>query len=267
MALEQTHQAGDLVDHGQLLFGREQGHHAALVHRVLAPLAGLHEPLQGGQEPLRIGIDRLHRGVDQAEEVLAHPRHPGELGPVGHLVERQPEAELLLGKRIAPLQRQDVGSDVVDDVLLVGLFVLDHQQVVLTEHPGRHPTEHHPELGAGDLAPEVGPRTLVQLLTELLGDRAQEPGEGRQVRVDPTVAVGDAATSVAAQRTQTGLGRDQIFGHRRVAIEVLFEAVAVLRTGEGFPAGHAPRDLSGNLPVDGVCHQRVRLSPAGSGPG
>ena len=77
--------------------------------------------------------------LDQGQEVAPHPRHPGELGPVGHLVQGQPQAELPGREAVAALDRRHVGAHVVDDVLVFGMLVLDEQLVVLAEHPGRHP--------------------------------------------------------------------------------------------------------------------------------
>ena len=99
---------------------------------------------------LGIGVEAVERGLDERrEEVLAHPRNAGELGPVGDLVERKPEPELARREAEPLLQREHVGAHVVDDVLVVGVFVLDDQEVVLAEHAARHPAQQGADLGPG----------------------------------------------------------------------------------------------------------------------
>ena len=67
---------------------------------------------------------------------------------MGDLVEGQPEPEVVAGEGIAPLEGHQIGTHVVNDVLVLGCLVLHHQEVVLTEHPGGHPAQDHPEFHA-----------------------------------------------------------------------------------------------------------------------
>ena len=80
---------------------------------------GLGDAAERVDEPLGVGIDRVEHLLDQAEEVRAHPRDAGELGPVGDLVQRQPQPELARREGEPLLERQHVGPDVVDEVLVV----------------------------------------------------------------------------------------------------------------------------------------------------
>ncbi len=150
VTLEQAHQTGHLVDHIELLLGCEQCHHPALIHRIFAVATSLHQPLQSGHETLRIGIDTVDGRFDQSQEMLPHPWNAGELSSVCYLMKGKPESEFPSREGIPPFQRHDIRSHVIDDVLLIGLLVLDHEQVVLAKHSGRHPPEHHPELGTGE---------------------------------------------------------------------------------------------------------------------
>ena len=98
------------------------------------------------------GSTLVHHLGDQAQEVGPQPRHPGELGAVGHLVQRHPQPELAGWEGVALLQGQDVGAHVVDEVLVLGVLVLQDQQVVLAQHPGGHPPQDRTELGSRHLA-------------------------------------------------------------------------------------------------------------------
>ena len=79
------------------------------------------------------------------------------------------------------------GPDVVDDVLVLGVLVLDHQQVVLAEHPGGHPAEQHAHLGAGDAAGDRGERARGHALLEPVGDGPQQALERGDVGADPAL--------------------------------------------------------------------------------
>src|SRR5206468_12227967 len=124
-------------------------------------------------------------------EVLPHPRDAGELSAVGDLVQGQPEAELAGRESEALLEGDDVGTDVVDDVLLVGLIVLYQQEVVLAEDPRGHPTEQRAHLGAGDGPGDRCEGAGTQPLAEAVGDGPQEAAEGGDVGPHPAVTVGD----------------------------------------------------------------------------
>ena len=117
--------------------------------------------------------------------MLAHPRDAGELRPVGDLVQGQPQPELAGREGEALLEGEDVGPDVVDEVLLLGVLVLDDEQVVLAEHPARHPAEQDADLGAGDAAGDRRERAGAHALAEPVGERAQEPLERGDVGPHP----------------------------------------------------------------------------------
>ena len=149
VALEQAHHPADAPEHLLLLGGGQQGHQPALVERVAPGPHLVGGPPEGLHEALGVGLDAAEAGVDQGQEVRPQPRHAGELEAVGHLVEGQPQAELAGREGEALLEAEDVRAHVVDEVLVLGRVVLHHQQVVLAEHPGRHPAEERPDLGAG----------------------------------------------------------------------------------------------------------------------
>ena len=67
-----------------------------------------------------IGIDDRERLLHQGQEVLLHPRDGRELGPVRHLVDRDPESEVTRAERVTLLEGEDVGADVVDGAAPVG---------------------------------------------------------------------------------------------------------------------------------------------------
>ena len=189
--------------------------------------------------------------------MLAHPRHAGELGPVSDFVQRQPQTEFLGWERIALFEHQDVGRHVVDDVLVFGVLILNDQQVVLAEHPRRHPAEHCAEFGTRNLGTENG-FLAVHLVFKLGGDRFQEPLKAGEVGVDPTLTVGDTATRLTVERPETGALGDEVLCHRRVAGKVLFEPVAVPPGPEGLTPRDLRSDRAGDVPVDGATH----VSPA-----
>ena len=120
VALEQAHQPADLVEHLALGGAGQQRGEAAVVER-LATVAQVVEHLRERvEEPLRVGVDGVERLLDEAEVVLAEPRHAGELRPVGDLVQRQPQPELLRREGEPLLEGEHVRADVVHEVLVVG---------------------------------------------------------------------------------------------------------------------------------------------------
>ena len=207
-------------------------------------------------QPLRVGLDVFEQLIDERQEVRAQPRHAGELRAVRGLVQRQPQPELARRERIATLHRGHVGADVVHDVLEVGIFFFDDEQVVLTEHTRRHPTEHHAELDA----------------THATGDRRQparrdlrlhlfEQGP-QQRRNDATLAsthIARSATCARAgpgQRTKPGLGGDELLRLARSARRSRTASVGSLirGLGEGLAGAGARRDFAGELPIDSGRH-------------
>ena len=149
VALEQAHERLDALERLELLGGGHQAEHAGVVERAAPGPDLLGGPAHGVGQPPRVGGHRLEPLVDQRHEVVAQPGHGGELAAVGHLVEGQPEAELAGREAVALLEGHHVGAHVVDEVLVLG-GVLGEQQVVLAEHPGRHPGQHQAELGPAE---------------------------------------------------------------------------------------------------------------------
>ena len=107
VALEQRHHPGDPVEDLLLLRRAQQVEQAAAALAVLDRLGDALEPLV--EEALR--LDGVGQGVELGEEVVAHPRHGGELDPVGLLVQADPEPEVVrVGVQLA-LDVDDVRSD------------------------------------------------------------------------------------------------------------------------------------------------------------
>ena len=191
VALEHAHQALHLLEDGVLLGPGQQGDQASLVEGAAAGPELLDGPPEGHQEQLGVGVERAQAVVDQRQEVGPQPGHAGELGPVGDLVEGQPQAELPGREGVALLEGQDVGADVVDDVLVVGVLVLDDEHVVLAQHPGRHPPEEGADLGPGDVAADGRHLGRVDPLAEAVGEGTEQALERGQVGLDPPRPVGD----------------------------------------------------------------------------
>jgi hypothetical protein len=263
VALEERHQPGDLVDHGALLRTGEEGHHAAVGERVAACAHSGGHPFEELPDALGIGLDGVDRLVDEPDPVLAQPWHTRELRPVGDLVQRQPQPELAGRERELLLEGQHVRPHVVHEVLLVRVLVLDHEQVVLAEHPGAHPPEHHPELGPCEAGGDRRQRAGADLLAEALEDRAQETLERREVGPNPPRAVGHPRPGGAGERSQAGLDDDQLLGLGGQHVEVGLQRVVVVRLGEGLAARHADGDLLGEAPVDGAGHAPATASGIG----
>ena len=116
VTFEHRHQRLHLTEHTALLGRREQADETALVERVATGAHLVDRARHRAQHRARIGVDELERLAHEPEEVLAHPRNAGELRPVRHLVDRDPQAEVGGAEREALLERQDVGADVVDRV-------------------------------------------------------------------------------------------------------------------------------------------------------
>jgi hypothetical protein len=206
------------------------------------------------EEVLRVGVDGIDGLADQTEEVLAHPRDAGELRPVGDLVERQPVAELARREGELLLEPEDVRAHVVHDVLVLGVLVLDDQQVVLTEHPRRHPAEDHAHLGGSDAAGHRGEGVRGEVLLEAVRDGSQQALERRDVGADPSLAIGDARPSEPRRAAQAGGLGDLLLGTSSQFLEVGGQRGVVVRLGERFPARCSDRDLLGQRPVDRRWH-------------
>ena len=214
------------------LLGRgEQGHDAAVGERVLRR-CGSPRPAGRARRGTASGRGRPAPSMlfDQAQEVLAQPRHAGELRAVGDLVERQPQAELAGREGEALLQGEDVGPDVVHDVLVVGLLVLDDEQVVLAEHPGRHPAEQHADSAPADARRRPARAAAAPCCSSSLSvSGPQQALERGDVGLDPAGAVGDPGPGRAGQRRAARWLADQLLGLRGQLGEVGRERVVVVR--------------------------------------
>jgi hypothetical protein len=246
-----------------LLGRREQRDEAAVVEGVLTTARARRRLLQGVDEALGVGVDRSERLLDEREEVLAHPPHAGELGAVGHLMEREPQTELTRWECKALLEREHVRADVVDEVLVSGA-VLDHQKVVLPEHSGRHPSEQRADLDAGDLRRERRRATLGQPLLEPIGDRTKQSLERGDVRLHPSGAIGDPRSRRTRIRPEPGALRDKVFGLRGELGEVRLQRRVVIRVGEGIVASC---EAFRQPPVDQVAHSGATSAVASESEG
>jgi hypothetical protein len=252
VSFQQAHQRLDLLEQRVLLGARQQGHDAAFVEGVLAgPDLVDGSAQRSGQAP-GIGVEGVEAGLDEREEVGPHPRNAGELGPVGDLVQGDPEPELTRREGVALLEREDVRPHVVDDVLVVGVLVLDDQQVVLAEDPGGHPSEEGAHLGAGHRTTHGGDSPRPEPLPEPLGEGAQEAAERRQVGPDPPGPVGDPDPRRPGEGTKPRLLGHQLLGLGGEGGEVGLERVVVVGLGQGL----APCDPNGD-PLRHIPSDRV----------
>ena len=183
MALEQRHHRGDPVE-DLLLLGR--AHQVDQARALAAALDRLGDPLEAVVEhPLR--LDGLGEASDLGEEVVAHPRHRGELHPVGLLVQAHPEPEVRGVDLELALDVDDVGRDQQEPA--VGLV----ERVELAEHAARHEAEQTADLGGGDPGADrlrQRPR-LAPALGHRVDDRGEEGGEPVGVGLDPGRPVDD----------------------------------------------------------------------------
>ena len=269
MALQQAHEASDPI-HGGLLPGSRDGtQHATTLVRRTRPAPVERRP-QGGHQVERLGVCTIQQRIDQAQVVLPHPWHAHELGPVRHLVECQPEVEVRCVEGVATFQGHQVRTHVVDDVLVLCGLVLEHQQVVLAQHPGRHPAQHRSQLECA----EAG-RDLRWLVIGVVGhpreERAEQPLQGGQVGPDPVGPAHDTRTGVTGERTEAGGGLDQVLGTGRVVVELGRQAFQVVGAAERRPISHPDGDTLGQAPVDEgsghLRHQRYTGSPDRTGDG
>ncbi len=205
-------------------------------------------------QALGVGIDRIEGLRHQAQEVGPQPGHAGELGPVGDLVQGQPQPELTGREGELLLEGEHVGTDVVHEVLVERGLVLDDEQVVLAQHPGGHPAQHHAHLGPGDLLGHRRQGVGVEALAELVDQRAQQALERGHVGPHPPRSVGDPGPGRAGQRHQPGLVGHQALGQRGQLGEVGLERFGVVRLAERLAPGHAHRHPLRRGPIDGAGH-------------
>src|SRR5256885_12726248 len=131
---------------------------------------------------------------------------------------RSPELAWREGEAL--LERQDVRADVVHDVLIVGVLLLDDQQVVLTEHSRAHPPEQQPELGAGGPPSDRSEPAAADAFVELVGERTQQSCERRQVGSHPSRTVGDASAGGTGERSQPRGAVHELFGFGGQLLEI-----------------------------------------------
>ena len=94
-----------------------------------------------------VGLDAADDRVHLRAQVVGHPRHRGELHPVGLLVQAHPEPEVVrVGAELA-LDVDDVGRHQQQPAVLAGTFV---EGVELAEHLRAEEAQHRAQLGAGD---------------------------------------------------------------------------------------------------------------------
>ena len=142
VALQQTHEAADLLDRRPLFGTSDQRQQSTLVKRMVPSPDLLEEAARRGKQLLGVRVDPLQGPANQAQEVVAQPGNASELGPMGDLMQGEPQPELAGRETVAALDRHHIRPHVVDDVLVLRLFLLDQKLVVLAQHPGGHPAEH-----------------------------------------------------------------------------------------------------------------------------
>ena len=146
VTFQQAHHSHDLIQHLPLLRRRHQHGDAPFGERIAPFSAGCRYLVDSSGEGFRVGVHRIQRLIHEREKVLTQPSHSRELRSVRYFVEGDPETELVGREAVPPFQCGDVGGHIVDNILSVFLqrsfFVFDHQQVVLPQHPSRHPAQH-----------------------------------------------------------------------------------------------------------------------------
>ena len=199
----------------------------------------------------RVPRQRAEHLGDQADEVVPQPGDGGELQPVGHLVQRQPEPELARCEAVLLLDGDDVGPHVGHQVLVLGRLVVD-QQVVLAQHPRRHVGQHQPELGPGHGAAdhERGAAELgTPLRLELQQRGPDEPLNGAHVGRGPPRPVGDLGPGRPVRRAQAGRLAHEGLGARRQLVELGLEVRGPVGGGRRLEDQGAGRHALGQGPV------------------
>src|SRR4051812_34366537 len=154
VALEQRHDAGEPVHDLALLRGGEDVQEADVV--VAAhDVADAADPLPDHRRDLPgVEVDAGDQAVDLAADVVAHPRHGGELHAVGLLVQADPEPEVRLVDVELLLHVHDVGRDEQQAARRRGDAVgrgAGVEGVELPEHLRGHEPEQAADLQAVDL--------------------------------------------------------------------------------------------------------------------
>ncbi len=167
---------------------------------------GVGQPADGVEQPLRIGIDGAERsgGRDRGSAGRSHGT-PVNWARWVTSCSASHSRNSSGGKAKRFSRASTFGPDVVDDVLVLGVLLLDDQQVVLAEDPGRHPAEQHAQLGPGA-------RRVASGASEPVPTRSSSrSSSGRSSRwneddvgPDPSGAVGDPGPGRAGERAQAG---------------------------------------------------------------
>ncbi len=171
---------------------------------------------------------------------------------MGELVQRDPQTEVARTERVALLEPEHVGSDVVHGVVGRGpRGIVGDEEVVLAEDALAHPTEQHPHLGTGDPPTDRSQRAVRHALPELVAQGCEETLHRLDVGLDPPGPV-EELTASRARRTQTGE-----LGHERLRLdrdrgEVAAQRIGEVRRRERLPTRHPTRDPDRELPVDGI---------------
>ena len=140
--------------------------------------------------------------------VLSHPRHSHELGPVGDLVEGQPQAKVGRSKRRTgaqgppgwdPRSRRDPGPQPTSSS--------STKQVVLAQHPGGHPPQYGSQLnGSADPGGQCrrAPEPVDRSAMRSNNGRRRRCSEARLARIQsaPVDDSGPSIDLIGARRAQ-----------------------------------------------------------------
>ena len=123
-----------------------------------------------------------------------------------------PEPELVRPERVALLESEDVGADVVHGARVVGrVGIVRDEQVVLAEHPLGHEPEEHAHLGACHAPSDGSDGTAGHPVGDARGEGMEHATHRRDVGVHPLRSIEHAGRSCAG-RVQTGEVSDQLLG-------------------------------------------------------
>ena len=195
------------------------------------------------EQPGRLhGLGEL---ADLGEQVVAHPRHRGELDPVGLLVQADPEPEVVrVGLELA-LDVHDVRRDQQQPA------VGGVERVELAEHLRGEEAEHAADLGAGepgaDRGGEPGRRLL---LGQLVDDRREQGRERVGVRLHPGGPVDDQDRRGVVAGDQPGELADQPGRAVRARAQLLDDGRGLVATHARPVAGEPGADPDREVPVD-----------------
>ena len=182
--------------------------------------------------------------TDQPLQVRAEPRGRAELHAVGHLVDRDPQAEVAPGQLEPPLDLDQVGADEVQEPVVVGR----QERVVLAEHLARDVAEQRADLRPERLAAQIRPRST--LGENPLGQRFEQALEASGVRVHPLATGHEPGASAEAAAREAGELLDQRLGVGHDLRQVLAHPGAFDRRGGRAAPPDPPPGLADGSPVD-----------------